>query len=144
MDQKVTILAQLCLTYSSFSNHDTHTHWHTHTQRLCCWHHYYWVFYKTLQTTTPPNNTHTYMEYTNAHKWSKVTMPITEHRTMTNQVKSFDLGWSMHHIFTSYDWTCSVKKLCLVFLFNNSHLSILFCVRSWDKFRTFGCYLHYI
>jgi hypothetical protein len=26
MDQKVTILAQLCLTYSSFSNHDTHTH----------------------------------------------------------------------------------------------------------------------
>jgi len=95
----------------------THTHWHTHTQRLCCWHHYYWVFYKTLQTTTPPNNTHTCMEYTNAHKWSKVTMPITEHRTMTNQVKSFDLGWSMHHIFTPYDETCSVKKLCFVFCF---------------------------
>jgi hypothetical protein len=70
--------------------------------------------YKLQPHQTTHTHTHTFMEYTNAHKWSKATMPIIEHK-VTNQVKSFDLGWSMHRIFTPYDQTCGVKKLCLDF-----------------------------
>jgi hypothetical protein len=44
--------------------------------------------------------------------------------------------------FSLYDWTCGLEILWLVF-FYNSHLSILFCVQPWDKFRTLGCYLHH-
>jgi hypothetical protein len=154
MDQKVTTLAQLCnkdLLVSpshlliSFSNHATHTtltHPHTKTLLLTSLLSVFTKPYKLQPHQT--SHTHIWMEYTNTHKWSKVTMPITEHRMMTNQVKSFDLVWSMHHIFTPNVWTCGVKKLCLVFLIYTSHPSILFCVRPWDKFRTFGCYLHHI
>ncbi len=78
----------------------------------------------------------------------RVGMPIIEHRPMIDQGKSSDMAAQctlttllvcILHSMTGH----VVWKFCDWFFCYNLHLSILFCVQPWDKFRTIGCYLHH-